>query len=117
MSPEPKTGVLCMAYGSPATEADIAAYYTHIRGGKRPSAEALEELTQRYRAIDGSPLTEITRAQAQALAERTGLPVFAGMKHARPFIADAANEARRAGVEPPGLLAPGPHHARQKPGR
>ena len=55
MSPEPKTGVLCMAYGSPATEADIAAYYTHIRGGKRPSAEALEELTQRdVFAADGN---------------------------------------------------------------
>src|SRR3989442_8659306 len=116
MSPEHKTGVLCMAYGSPATEADIAAYYTHIRGGKRPSAQALEELTQRYRAIDGSPLTEITRAQAQALAERTGLPVFAGMKHARPFIADAANEARRAGVERLVGLPLAPPHPRMRPG-
>jgi len=49
-----------MAYGSPATEADVAAYYTHIRGGRPPSPEALEELLQRYRAINGSPLTEIT---------------------------------------------------------
>ena len=64
-----------MAYGSPATEADVAAYYTHIRGGRPPSPEALEELLQRYRAINGSPLTEITRAQAEALSGRTGLPV------------------------------------------
>ncbi|TMF49560.1 MAG: ferrochelatase, partial [Chloroflexi bacterium] len=78
--------------------------------------EALEELTQRYRAIAGSPLTEITRAQAQALAERTGLPVFAGMKHAPPFIDEAANEARRAGVERLVGLPLAPHYARMSLG-
>ncbi len=65
--PDAKTGVLCMAYGSPAgTDEDdgIEAYYTHIRGGRKPSLEALAELRERYRAIGGSPLTEITRAQA-----------------------------------------------------
>lgn len=105
-----------MAYGSPATEADIAAYYTHIRGGRPPSAEALEELTQRYRAIGGSPLAEITRAQARALAQRTGLPAFAGMKHASPFIADAAAEARRAGIERLVGLPLAPHYARMSLG-
>jgi ferrochelatase len=105
-----------MAYGSPATEADIAAYYTHIRGGKTPSHDALAQLTQRYRAINGSPLTEITRAQARALAEQTGLPVFAGMKHAPPFIADAAAEARRAGVERLIGLPLAPHYARMSLG-
>jgi ferrochelatase len=90
MSPEPATGIVCMAYGSPAAEADIGAYYTHIRGGRQPSSDALRELTQRYRAIGGSPLTEITRAQARSLSERTGMPAFVGMKHAAPFIAEAA---------------------------
>ena len=42
-------GLLCMAYGSPRTEADIEAYYTNIRGGRPPSPESLEELQQRYR--------------------------------------------------------------------
>ena len=109
MSPE--TGILCMAYGSPATEADIEAYFTHIRGGRPPSPEALAELTGRYRAIGGSPLTEITRAQAAALSERTGMPAFAGMKHAPPFIADAAAEARRAGVERLIGLPMAPHYS------
>src|SRR5437899_10923403 len=99
MSPAPVTGIRCIAYGSPATEADIAAYYTHIRCGRTPAPEALAELTERYRAIGGSHLTEITRAQAKALSDRAGMPVFAGMKHAPPFIADAASEAKRAGVE------------------
>ncbi len=111
MPSERSTGVLCMAYGSPATEADIAAYYTHIRGGRAPSPESIEELTQRYRAIGGSPLTEITRAQADALSARTGLPVFVGMKHAAPFIADGAAEARRAGIEMLVGLPLAPHYA------
>lgn len=105
-----------MAYGSPATEADIAAYYTHIRGGRPPSPEALEELIQRYRAINGSPLTEITRAQANALAERTGLPAFVGMKHAAPFVADGAAEARRHGIERLVGLPLAPHFARMSVG-
>ena len=105
-----------MAYGSPATEADIAGYFTHIRGGRPPSPEALQELTQRYRAIDASPLTEITRAQATALSARTGLPAFVGMKHAAPFIADGAAEARRSGVERLIGLPLAPHYARMSLG-
>ena len=100
-----------MAYGSPATEADIAAYYTHIRGGRPPSSEALEELTGRYRAIGGSPLTEITERQATALGARTGLPAFAGMKHAPPFIADAAALARSAGIDRLIGLPLAPHYS------
>jgi ferrochelatase len=111
VSRETPTGVLCMAYGSPSTEADIGAYYTHIRGGRKPSAEALVELTARYRAIGGSPLTAITRAQAIALGERNGLPTFVGMKHAPPFIADGAAQAREAGVKRLVGLPLAPHFA------
>jgi ferrochelatase len=105
-----------MAYGSPATEADIGPYYTHIRGGRKPSPEALEDLTQRYRAIHGSPLSDITRAQASALAERTGMPAFVGMKHAPPFIADGAAEARDAGIRRLVGLPLAPHYARMSLG-
>ena len=116
MSREPLTGVLCMAYGSPATAADIAAYYTHIRGGRPPAPEALADLTARYQAIGGSPLTEITRAQARALSERTGMPAFAGMKHAPPYIADAVAEARRAGIDRLVGLPLAPHYAQMSLG-
>lgn len=116
MSPEPSTGVLCMAYGSPSTEADIEAYYTHIRGGRKPSSEALEELTARYRAIDGSPLTAVTRAQAAALGEHLRLPTFVGMKHAPPFIADGAEEAQKAGIKRLVALPLAPHFAEMSVG-
>jgi protoporphyrin/coproporphyrin ferrochelatase len=91
-------GVLCMAYGSPASEASIEDYYTHIRGGRKPSPGALDELKSRYRAIGGSPLTEITRAQASAIGARLRMPAFVGMKHSAPFVADGAAEAEKAGV-------------------
>jgi ferrochelatase len=103
-----------MAYGSPARDNGndgIEPYFTHIRGGRKPSPEALAELRERYRAIGGSPLTEITRAQARALGDRLGLRAFAGMKHAPPFIADAAADARSAGIERLVGLPLAPHYA------
>jgi ferrochelatase len=100
-----------MAYGSPRTEADVEAYYTHIRGGRPPSPESLEELRERYRAIGASPLEAITRRQASALGRRLGLPSFAGMKHAPPFIEEAVEEARAAGVERLVALPLAPHFA------
>lgn len=106
-----KTGVLCMAYGSPADEDGIEDYYTHIRGGRKPSPEALEELKGRYRAIGGSPLTAITREQAAALGVALGMPTFVGMKHASPFIADGADEAARAGIQRLVGLPLAPHFA------
>ena len=104
-------GVLCMAYGSPPGEDGIEAYYTHIRGGRKPSPEALVELKSRYRAIGGSPLTSITREQAAAIGDRLGLPAFVGMKHAEPFIADGAAEAASAGVSRLIGLPLAPHFA------
>ena len=111
MSPEPATGLLCMAYGSPDGEAGIEDYYTHIRGGRKPSPESLEELKGRYRAIGGSPLTSITRAQANAIGAKLGLPAFVGMKHASPFIADGAAEATEAGIKRLVGLPLAPHFA------
>lgn len=111
MSADPATGVLVMAYGSPAGEAGIEDYFAHIRGGRKPPADALEELKARYRAIGDSPLTAITRAQAAAIGDQLGLPAFVGMKHAAPFVADGAAEARRAGVQRLVGLPLAPHFA------
>lgn len=100
-----------MAYGSPDGEAGVEAYYTHIRGGRRPAPEALDELKGRYRAIGGSPLAAITRQQAAELGRRLGLPAFVGMKHAPPFIEEAAKEAAASGVRRLVGLPLAPHFA------
>jgi ferrochelatase len=100
-----------MAYGSPSDELAIEPYYAHIRGGRPPSAEALADLTSRYRVIGGSPLESITRAQAAALSALTGLPALPGFKHAPPFIADAAAEAAGRGITRLVGLPLAPHYA------
>ena len=105
-----------MAYGSPEGDAGIEAYFTHIRGGRAPSPVALEHLRERYRAIGGSPLTAITRAQAVALAAELGVPVYVGMKHAPPFIADGVAKARAAGTIRLIGLPLAPHYAEMSVG-
>jgi ferrochelatase len=105
-----------MAYGSPESDAEIEAYFTHIRGGRAPSSDALAHLRERYRAIGGSPLTAITRAQSEALAGELGVPVFVGMKHAPPFIADGVAEAKAEGVIRLIGLPLAPHYAEMSVG-
>lgn len=97
-----RIGVLLMAYGTPASTAEVDSYYTHIRRGRPPTAEQLGELIGRYEAIGGaSPLLRICAEQATGLqqqldARRSGLfEVVLGMKHARPFIEDAIDELVR----------------------
>jgi ferrochelatase len=106
-----KRGVLVMAYGTPAGLNDVERYYTDIRRGRAPSAELLEELTDRYRAIGGrSPLLEITRAQVAGLEERLdGVRAYLGQKHSSPFIADAMEEVARDGIEELVGLVLAPH--------
>ena len=113
------TGVLLMAYGSPSGEDDLEVYYTDIRGGRRPSPELLEELAGRYRAIGGrSPLLQITQGQADALqarltAQATGrYRVYVGMKHARPFIAQAVAKMAAEGIAQAVGIALAPHYSK-----
>ena len=96
-------GVLVMAYGTANGPDDIERYYTDIRGGRPPTPEHLEELTERYAAIGNRfPLLEITRAQARGLVDaldRDGDATFRpylGMKHSPPFIPDAVQAMRAA---------------------
>ena len=102
-----KMGLLVMAYGTPYTEDDIEPYYTHIRRGKRPTDEQIQDLKNRYEAIGGSsPLAEITKAQANKLVECLNqiqdvyeFEVFLGLKHIHPFIEDAVDDMHSAGIE------------------
>lgn len=86
--------VLLMAYGAPSSEDEIEAYLTDIRGGRKPSAEAVGGLKERYRKVGGrSPLLEITRAQATALEKTLNsmgamVRVYIGMKHWHPYIGE-----------------------------
>src|SRR5438552_12219521 len=94
--------VVLMAYGSPERLSDVPAYYADIRGGRPIAAEHLADLVERYRRLgieDSSPLNAITEATRAALEKELGLPVYSGMKHWTPRIADAAEAAVTGGVD------------------
>jgi protoporphyrin/coproporphyrin ferrochelatase len=94
-----KTAVVLMAYGSPTRPEDIPAYFSDIRGGRPIRQEAVDELAERYRRIGGSsPLNEITERQRASLEHDLGAPVYVGMKHWTPRIAEAAEQALDAGA-------------------
>jgi len=104
--------VIVMAYGSPATAEDVPAYLADIREGKPVSEEAVDELTERYRRIGGrSPLDEITEAQRAALERELLVPVFVGMKHWRPRIAEAVESALAGGADTLVGLVLAPHYS------
>src|SRR2546423_4942422 len=86
-------GVLLMAHGTPASLADMPEYLTRVRGGRPPSPELIEEMTHNYRAIGGSPLTDLTLAQADALSKRLRppVPVAVRLRHLHPDISPAIN--------------------------
>jgi len=104
-----------MAYGSPERLADVPAYYSDIRGGRPIRPELLEDLVERYRRLgidQGSPLHAITEETRAALeAELGDVPVFTGMKHWTPRIADAADAAVSAGADTVVGLVLAPHYS------
>ncbi len=96
----PKPGVLLMTYGSPDSLAreDVRSYLARVRGGREPDSALVDEFTRRYRVIGGSPLIDITRAQAADLARALGWPVEIGMRFSEPSIAAGLSALVDAGV-------------------
>lgn len=114
-----KIGLLVMAYGTPYKKEDIERYYTDIRHGRKPSEEALNDLTERYEAIGGiSPLAKITENQAKALETKLNamqdhfeFEVYIGLKHIEPFIEDAVADMGKAGITKAVSIVLAPHYS------
>lgn len=110
-------GLLVMAYGTPYKEEDIESYYTHIRRGRPPAPEQLEDLQNRYAAIGGiSPLAKITENQANALCDRLNevqddieFKVYIGLKHITPFIEEAVQQMHEDGITEAASIVLAPH--------
>jgi ferrochelatase len=106
--------VVLMAYGSPERLADVPAYYADIRGGRPVAPEQLEDLVERYRRLgieESSPLNAITEQTRAALEAELAAPVFTGMKHWTPRIADAAAAALATGATTVAGLVLAPHYS------
>ncbi len=106
--------VVLMAYGSPDRLEDVPAYYADIRGGRAIRPELLEDLVARYRRLgieESNPLNEITEATRAALAAELGLPVFTGMRHWQPRIAEAVERSLAGGADTIVGLVLAPHYS------
>lgn len=125
-----RTGVLLMAYGTPENPDQVEEYFTHIRGGRKPSTESIEHLKERYRRVGGgTPLLEITAAVARKLEERLNAEttdesrservggsaesyrVYFGMKHWHPFIGEVLERMAADGITSVIALALAPHYS------
>jgi protoporphyrin/coproporphyrin ferrochelatase len=112
-----KMGLLVMAYGTPYNLDDLERYYTHIRHGRKPTPEMIEELRSRYEAIGGiSPLVKITLEQAEKLEEHLNkiqqnieFKMYLGLKHIQPFIEDAVHQMHADGIEEAISIVLAPH--------
>ncbi len=119
---ENKKAVILMAYGSPDRDEDVETYYTHIRGGRKPTQEELENLKSRYKMIGGqSPLLRVTNSTAKKLQERLNerkesIQVYAGMKHWHPFIAETFEEISNDGITHLTAVALAPHYSKMSIG-
>lgn len=112
-------GLLVMAYGTPYKEEDIERYYTHIRHGRKPTDEMLEDLKGRYEAIGGiSPLAQATNNQAEALQKHLNeiqddieFKLYIGLKHIEPFIEDAVKQMHDDGIKEAVSIVLAPHYS------
>ncbi len=106
--------VVLMAYGSPDRVDDVPAYYADIRGGRPIAPEQLADLVDRYRRLGietSNPLNEITEATRAALQDELELPVYTGMRHWTPRIAEAVERALRDGATTIVGLVLAPHYS------
>lgn len=109
-----------MAYGSPESPEDVEPYYTHIRGGRQPSPEAVQRLRERYATVGGrTPLLRITREVATDLEKLLNASpgdspwkVYVGMKHWHPFISEAVEQIVSDGVSELTAVALAPHYSK-----
>ena len=85
----PHDGVLLVAHGTVTDLDDLPEFLAKIRRGRPAPPELVSEIRHRYQAIGGSPLLDITRAQAQALSRRLDAPVLVAMRLWRPTVEDA----------------------------
>ncbi|SFJ51407.1 ferrochelatase [Thermoflavimicrobium dichotomicum] len=119
MSSKKRMGILLMAYGTPRKPEDLEPYYTHIRRGRKPSPELLEDLKARYEAIGGiSPLARITEEQVAKVEHRLNevqndieFRAYLGLKHIDPFIEDAVSQMHQEGIEEAISLVLAPHYS------
>jgi ferrochelatase len=96
--------VLLISFGGPQGRDDIRPFLANVLRGRRVSPERVEEVAHHYELFAGvSPITELTRRQAEGLRVRLAvagrpLPVYVGMRNWHPLLADTLRTMHADGV-------------------
>lgn len=114
-----KTGLLLMAYGTPRSSEEIEPYYTHIRRGRKPPQDLLDDLTERYEAVGGvNRFAQITDEQVSALEREMNERFpdrefigYLGLKHIAPFVEDAVDQMKQDHISEAISLVLAPHYS------
>src|SRR3990172_8247164 len=94
--------VLLIAFGGPTCPEEIRPFLARVTQGIPIPAARLEEVAHHYEAVGGSsPLNEITFRQAKALKNvlNDQLPVYVGMRNARPFFSETLKQMADDGIK------------------
>ncbi|MGQ0539777.1 MAG: ferrochelatase [Gemmatimonadaceae bacterium] len=114
----PPTAILLLAYGTPQSADEVEPYFTHIRGGRSPTREAVEHLKERYALVGGrTPLLDVSLALGRRLEETLNArggnyEVFVAMKHWHPFIADVVQRIAERDILRVIVIVLAPHFSR-----
>jgi protoporphyrin/coproporphyrin ferrochelatase len=111
-----KDAVLLIAHGSPEKVEDIPRFLMNVSRGRAMSEAVVREVQHRYGCVGGSPLTRITRQQANGVAHELGVPAYVGMRNWHPFLADTLHKMTREGVEHAVAICLAPHNSRTSVG-
>lgn len=96
--------VIVVSFGGPNGLADVRPFLERVLRGRRVSPERIDEVAHHYELFGGvSPITELTRRQADGLQQRLdaagrSLPVYVGMRNWHPLLDDTLEEMWRAGA-------------------
>ena len=114
----PFDAVLLLAFGGPTRPEEIRPFLDNVLRGKPVPKERYEEVVRHYEAVGGaSPITRLTFRQAEGLKrllEQGGpaLPVYVGMRHWNPTIAETLASMARDGRRRAATVVLAPHPSR-----
>jgi ferrochelatase len=95
--------VLIVSFGGPQGRDDIRPFLANVLRGRRIPPDRVEEVAHHYELFDGvSPITELTRRQAEGLRSRLiaagrPLPVYIGMRNWHPLLPDTLKQMHADG--------------------
>ena len=96
--------LLLLAFGGPRSLDEVEFLLTRLFQGRKPSAEQIERVKERYRLIGGfSPLLKITQEQAKGLEEELkkrgyAFKSYVGMRYGHPLIEETLKEILQDGI-------------------